>query len=72
MRYPRACTLCGQSLGFVKLVGRPREFHPNCKKVVGLVSWLENVLPTINFDSEKYKKFRGELWRLGNNLNIQK
>lgn len=66
------CELCGLELDYkAGKAGRPPSFHKKCKKLVQLLSWIENLL--IEFDGTRKAKsrIRSRLWYLANVLNAR-
>jgi len=53
--------------------GRPALYHPKCRKIEQLLSWLEDLLIDAKPDSiEHQKKLRSRFWYLANLLNAKK
>ena len=46
--------------------GRPKEYHPDCRKFEQLAGWLENLIPGLPANKECAKNVRSRLWYLGN------
>ena len=62
------CPLCGHPLKLNR-VGRPKVYHPLCRKLESLLGWLENLLIEVDLTAEKKKEMRSRLWYLANCLN---
>lgn len=64
------CPVCGQFIhrNANAKGGRPRIYHDDCRKLQQLFSWLEDMLPEINFDDDHISKVRGDLFRLANTV----
>lgn len=64
------CLLCGQPLPESKgKRGRPRMYHPPCRKIEQLFSWLEDLLIPLDPTPERKKAIRSRFWVLANILN---
>jgi hypothetical protein len=44
-------------------------FHPSCRKIEQLFSWLEDLLIVLDATTAKKKAIRARLWSLANVLN---
>lgn len=65
------CSICGRPVCTYS-GGRPRVYHPECKKLSQLLSWVEDLLIGINFTDEKSRALRSRFWYLANQLNGKK
>ena len=64
------CPICGhvvEQKGF----GRPRVYHPDCRKLESLLAWVEDLIAAAAMTEEKRRLLRGRLWYLANCLNQQ-
>jgi hypothetical protein len=69
MTYENKCPICGRLVPFLGR-GRPALYHPKCRKIEQLFSWLEDLLIDAKPDSvEHQNKLRSRLWYLANLLN---
>lgn len=62
------CPVCGLPV-VLNVVGRPRVYHPECKKLEGVLVWIEDLLSGKEMSPEKKRAMRGRLWYLANCLN---
>lgn len=61
------CECCGQPLPPQKGRGRKRVFcDDKCKRMVSVLSWVEDLVSDINFTPEQATKIRRQLWMTGN------
>jgi hypothetical protein len=67
----KTCLICGRSLDYYTNPdgGRPKTYHPECRKYNSLLSWLEDLTGSIDFTDDRRRQMRGELWRIANRLN---
>lgn len=63
----RVCPVCGHQIEVTKRRGRPQIFHPDCKKLTELLSWIESL--NIDFADSKHKqRVRANLFYLSNTI----
>ncbi len=69
------CECCGAKFEApVGRRGRPQVYHhPNCKKIMQLLSWLEDCIMDENFQPTKTRAgiLRSALWNMGNQVNAK-
>lgn len=64
-----SCECCGQPLPTQKGRGRKRVFcDDKCKRMVSVLSWVEDLVADINFTPEQATKVRRQLWMTGNQV----
>jgi hypothetical protein len=60
------CPVCGHDVFLRFGRGRPAEYHPECRRIENLFSWLENLLSVIDAKLLFRSRLRGRLFRLAN------
>lgn len=65
----KTCTFCGQPLPKQIGRGRKREYHDNCRQLLHILGWAEDLIMEIDFTKEASKEKRSHLWYLANLLN---
>jgi hypothetical protein len=67
----QTCEVCDEELPHRAVgAGRPRHYHPGCKRVRDALSALERALYTIHLEGEAARRLRAELWSIGNDLEV--
>lgn len=67
------CFFCGLPLPETKAGrGRPLMYHPKCRKIEQVFSWLEDLLSDFTGTSDVKKAVRSRLWSLANLMNTKR
>lgn len=64
-----ACPVCGLDVINERKRGRPKEYHPECKRLEGLFSWAESIIPSLKITEKKMQQVRGRCFTLANLFN---
>lgn len=64
----RKCELCGRPLPPQSGRGRPRVYHPKCKRVADLMGWLVKEVEGIDFAPSHAQSLRSDLFALANDV----
>ena len=65
------CPICWREVVQIDR-GRPRSFHPRCRKIEQLFSWLDTELTSLDPLPEGKRRIRSRLWYLANLVNAKK
>lgn len=66
------CGICGRPVVGHTGPGRPSSYHSDCRKLNQLLTWIDNLVPQIDFDKTHKKMLRSSLWSLANLVNDRK
>lgn len=67
----RRCELCGRPLPPQSGRGRPRVYHPDCKRASELMGWLVQTVERIDFAPEYAGAFRSNMFALANDVRTR-
>lgn len=65
------CIVCGQEIKQKGGRGRVRIYHPDCKKLMELISWMDSL--NIDFKNEHHRRrIRANLFYIANTIGGSK